>query len=83
MKMTSGSSIRDKLYFLDGLRGIAALYVMIGHSRWLLWEGFSEGYLKHPDQYHFAGKLMVYFLSLFTYGHEAVLFFLGTLGTQG
>ncbi len=67
--------IREKLMFLDGLRGLAALYVMIGHSRWLLWEGYSEGYLKHPDQYNLVGKFFVYFLSLFTFGHEAVLFF--------
>ncbi len=67
--------IREQLIFLDGLRGLAALYVMIGHSRWLLWEGYTEGYLKHPDQYHLFGKMLVYFLSLFTLGHEAVLFF--------
>ena len=35
------------LVFLDGLRGLAALYVMVGHARWVLREGYSEGFLKH------------------------------------
>jgi peptidoglycan/LPS O-acetylase OafA/YrhL len=70
-----GSSERNRLQFLDGLRGLAAVYVMIGHARWLLWEGYSEGYLKHPEQYSTFNKLVMYFLSLFKFGHEAVMFF--------
>ncbi len=30
------------LLFLDGLRGLAAFYVMVGHARWLLWEGYGK-----------------------------------------
>jgi peptidoglycan/LPS O-acetylase OafA/YrhL len=75
MNKNSNVPMRQKLQFLDGLRGLAAMYVMIGHSRWLLWEGYTEGYLKHPEQYTAFGKFFVYFLSLFTFGHEAVLFF--------
>jgi peptidoglycan/LPS O-acetylase OafA/YrhL len=75
MTKFSDVPMREKLQFLDGLRGLAAMYVMIGHSRWLLWEGYTEGYLKHPEQYTAFGKFLVYFLSLFTFGHEAVLFF--------
>lgn len=76
MNNTSNSdSIGRKLLFLDGLRGIAAVYVMIGHARWLLWEGYSEGYVKHPEQYSLLNKALMYFFSLFKYGHEAVLFF--------
>lgn len=60
---------------LDGLRGLAALYVMIGHSRWLLWEGYSEGYLKHTTEYGWIDKMLMYFLSLFKFGHESVLLF--------
>lgn len=63
------------LPFLDGLRGLAALYVVAGHARWLLWEGYSEGFLTHPEQYSAAGKLLVYASALLRYGHEAVLFF--------
>ncbi|MFD1628605.1 acyltransferase family protein [Pseudopedobacter beijingensis] len=64
-----------KLLFLEGLRGLAALYVVIHHARWFLWEGYSEGYLKHPEEYSLIGKITVYFLSIFIYGHEMVLFF--------
>jgi peptidoglycan/LPS O-acetylase OafA/YrhL len=60
---------------LDGLRGLAALYVMIGHARWLLWEGYSEGYLKHTLEYSWLDKMSMYFLSMFKFGHESVLLF--------
>ncbi|OYU67965.1 MAG: hypothetical protein CFE22_01240 [Cytophagaceae bacterium BCCC1] len=60
---------------LDGLRGLAALYVMIGHARWLLWEGYSEGYLKHTLEYSWMDKMSMYFLSMFKFGHESVLLF--------
>jgi peptidoglycan/LPS O-acetylase OafA/YrhL len=63
------------LLFLDGLRGLAAFYVMVGHARWLLWEGYSGGFQKHPASYSALEKAMMYFFSLFKYGHEAVLFF--------
>jgi peptidoglycan/LPS O-acetylase OafA/YrhL len=65
----------SRLQFLDGLRGLAAVYVMIGHARWLLWEGYSEGYVKHPEKYGALNKMLMYFFSLFKFGHEAVLFF--------
>lgn len=67
--------LRAKLAFLDGLRGLAAFYVMVGHARWLLWEGYSEGFKKHPERYSAPAKAMVYALSAFRFGHEAVLFF--------
>jgi peptidoglycan/LPS O-acetylase OafA/YrhL len=65
----------DDLRFLDGLRGLAALVVMVGHARWVLWEGFSAGYAKHPGEYSLGGKLLVYAFSFFRFGHEAVIFF--------
>ena len=73
----SGKGIgkENSLTFLDSLRGFAAVYVMIGHSRWLLWEGYNPGYLSHISQYTILGKFFVYFLSIFRFGHEAVLFF--------
>lgn len=72
---TNSDNTNKQIVFLDGLRGLAALYVMIGHARWLLWEGYSEGYLKHPELYGAFQKAVMYFFSLFKYGHEAVLFF--------
>jgi peptidoglycan/LPS O-acetylase OafA/YrhL len=65
----------SSLLFLDGLRGLAAFYVMVGHARWLLWEGYAEGFQKHPTNYTALNKLLMYGFSLFKYGHEAVLFF--------
>lgn len=64
-----------ELAFLDGLRGLAAFYVVVGHARWLLWEGYREGFLRHPESYTLTHTLLVYFFSLFKYGYEAVLFF--------
>lgn len=69
------SERRAKLTFLDGLRGLAALYVVIGHARWLLWEGYAGGYKEHPERYSVAGKALVYALATFRWGHEAVIFF--------
>lgn len=62
-------------YILDVLRGLAALYVLIGHSRWLLWEGYSSGYKLHPETYSWFGKIGVYAFSIFNFGHEAVMLF--------
>lgn len=62
------------LLFLDGLRGIAALYVMIGHARWFLWEG-GDVFNANPGAYSLLEKSQVYFFSLFKYGHQMVLFF--------
>ena len=64
-----------KLQFLDGLRGLAAVYVVIGHGRALFWEGYTDGFLTHPDSYSAFEKWQMYFFSLFKFGHEAVLFF--------
>ena len=59
---------------MDGLRGLAAFYVLVGHARWLLWEGY-QSYSIHPESYSWFGRAQVYGFSLFRYGHEAVLFF--------
>ncbi len=60
---------------MDGLRGLAAFYVMVGHARVLLWEGYSDGFLKHPDVYSILDKALMYFFGLFKYGVEVVFFF--------
>lgn len=65
----------NRITFLDGLRGLAALYVMLGHARWLLWEGFSDGFALHPERYSLLGKLAAYASLTLYYGHQAVVFF--------
>lgn len=66
---------KENLQFLDGIRGLAALYVLIHHSRLLLTQPYFEGFLKHPEQYNFINKILVYGFALFKFGHEAVLVF--------
>ena len=60
---------------MDGLRGLAAFYVMVGHARWLLWEGYTDGFQKHPQDYSALNRLLLDFFAIFKYGHNAVLFF--------
>ncbi len=48
---------------------------MVGHCRWLLWEGYQAGYLTHPEAYSAFEKGLMYFLTLFKYGHQAVMVF--------
>ncbi len=66
---------KNDLIFLDGIRGLAALYVLIHHARLLLTQPFYEGFIKNQDKYNLIDKLMVYFFSSFKYGHYAVLIF--------
>lgn len=66
---------RYKLQFLDGIRGLAALYVLVHHARWVLWEGYNQGYLKHPASYNILDTILMYLFSFFKYGHEAVILF--------
>lgn len=63
------------LRFLDGLRGIAAFIVMLGHARLLLWEGYSSGYELHTTAYSALDRAMMYVFSIFRYGHEMVILF--------
>ena len=65
------------LLFLDGLRGLAALYVVIFHAtEGLVWESFYDGYVFHPQHYSLPGQLVAYALFFFYYGHQAVIVFL-------
>jgi peptidoglycan/LPS O-acetylase OafA/YrhL len=61
--------------FLDALRGLSALYVVLHHAFWLCQEGYHYGYLRDPQHYRTWQKAWALFGELFRYGHEAVLFF--------
>jgi peptidoglycan/LPS O-acetylase OafA/YrhL len=67
--------IEGNLKILDTLRGFASIYVLFGHARWLLWEGYTFGYKLHPNAYSILNKIGMYFFSLFQFGHQSVLFF--------
>ncbi len=64
------SSIR--LGDLDALRGVAAVYVLFGHSRWLLWAGHAA-WLSQP---HAPWEsLLAYGSASLRFGREAVMVF--------
>lgn len=57
---------------LEVLRGLLAVYVLIGHARWLLWAGHSA-WMSVP---HEAWQVpLVYASAFFRFGREAVLVF--------
>jgi peptidoglycan/LPS O-acetylase OafA/YrhL len=57
---------------LDALRGLLAVYVAIGHCRWLLWSGHSI-WLAAPHQSWEA--IPAYASATFRFGREAVMVF--------
>ncbi len=62
---------------LDALRGILAVYVLVGHARWLLWVGHRAWMsAPHADWQ----EPLVYASGAFRYGREAVLIFFALSG---
>jgi peptidoglycan/LPS O-acetylase OafA/YrhL len=54
------------------LRGLAALYVMLGHARWLLWASQHEYAASAPSK---VGSVLAVLSASLTFGHQAVLLF--------
>jgi peptidoglycan/LPS O-acetylase OafA/YrhL len=65
---------RRSLIFLDSLRGLAALYVMVDHAAMLLWEG-PQSYHSHPAEYSFINRILAHIFPLFRFGNYVVFFF--------
>ncbi|WP_229639540.1 acyltransferase family protein [Waterburya agarophytonicola] len=62
---------------LDALRGILAVYVLLGHCRWLLWAGNNEW--NKIDRSWWSDILATASASL-RYGHEVVMIFFALSG---
>jgi len=60
------------LSVLDALRGLAALYVVLHHARWLLWASQRE-YVSLGGQG--VGLVVATLSSSLIFGHQAVMFF--------
>jgi len=57
---------------LDVLRGVLALYVLLGHARWLLWAGHAH-WIAQP---HVSWEVpLAYSSALLRFGHHAVMVF--------
>jgi peptidoglycan/LPS O-acetylase OafA/YrhL len=67
--------LKHRFGALEGIRGLAALYVLIHHARLALTQSFANGLHTHPEHYNFIDQMMVYFFGIFKFGHEAVIIF--------
>jgi peptidoglycan/LPS O-acetylase OafA/YrhL len=65
---------KNDVAVLNGLRGMAALYVMMHHCRMELSQPYSA-FRSHPEQYNTLNKILFYLTSAFRFGHEAVILF--------
>ena len=72
---TNTATPNDKLILLEALRGLAGFYVLVFHARWLLWEGYVEGYAKHVADYDIFSKIVAHLFLLFSFGHQFVILF--------
>ena len=63
--------MKTKIHFLESLRGLAAIYVLIYHCRWLLTESYSNRESQTINTEYIITKIFI----IFRFGHEAVIFF--------
>ena len=64
--------LRVNLRGLDMLRGALAVYVLLGHCRWLLWAGHAQWMAQAHQPWV---ELLVYASAGLRFGHEAVMVF--------
>lgn len=62
-----------ELIYLNSLRGMAAIYVLIFHARWLLTESYSNRSITGHEG--FPQKIVDMLFSFFRFGHQAVMLF--------
>jgi peptidoglycan/LPS O-acetylase OafA/YrhL len=73
----SSGNTGPQLRSLEALRGFLAVYVLIGHARWLLWAGHAAWLADASVAWAWP---LAYAGALFRFGHEAVLVFFGLSG---
>src|SRR5262245_30571991 len=78
LPLSAASPARLDTTFLDGLRGLAALYVLIHHADYLLRRGYltqvqSFGRLIPAEDHATFYKYLTYTLSVFRWGNGAVV----------
>ncbi len=60
--------------FLDGLRGLAAIYIVVFHAYLGLYQGLAV-FSQHPELHYPFATLTAYLLLPFYYGRQIVVFF--------
>lgn len=74
MQTEKEQTFTGSLSLLDGLRGFAAIYVMIYHARAFLWTGWA-GFAVHLWEHSVWEIALAVFLATFRYGAEMVMLF--------
>jgi peptidoglycan/LPS O-acetylase OafA/YrhL len=60
--------------FLDGLRGLAAIYIVVFHAYLGLYQGLAV-FSQHPELHYPFASITAYLLLPFYYGRQIVIFF--------
>jgi peptidoglycan/LPS O-acetylase OafA/YrhL len=60
--------------FLDGLRGLAAIYIVVFHAYLSLYQGLAT-FSQHPELHYPFASITAYLLLPFYYGRQIVIFF--------
>src|SRR5690349_8212309 len=74
LRDSQGSYLSGGLQILDGLRGLAAIYVLLHHTRATLWAGWAD-FTVHKTEYSWVDMLVAWCSFIFSFGPSAVLLF--------